>query len=86
MSFAATNARFTERYLARGWVDDYDEVVAFARDMVAAMFLVDVDSLQEYYESPQKWQREHSWWVANERPDTWQMWDKGIDEKFEVTT
>ena len=84
MSFAASNRRYMERYVAREWVDDYEEVVAFGRDMVAAIFLVGIDSLQEYYEKPWGWHREHEWWVANDRPDTWEVWDKGIDDEWEV--
>ncbi len=85
MSFATTNRRYFERYQARDWVNDDEEVVAFARDMIAAIFIVGIDELQEYYESPWKWHPEHEWWVANDRPDGWEMWDKGIDDKFEVT-
>ena len=85
MTFAATNAAYFERYKAREWTNDYEEVTAFGRDMVAAIFLVGIDDLQEYYEKPWHWQREHAWWVANERPDTWEAWDKGIDTEFEVT-
>lgn len=82
--FAATNAEYMRRYREREWTASDDEVVAFARDMVAADFIDTVDGLLEFFEKPWHWDREHAWWVANGRPDTWEMWDKGVDGDWEV--
>lgn len=84
MTFAATNAEYFARYKARDWVDSYDEVVAFARDMVAGLFLHTAEDVIEYLDKPWHWEREHAWWVANARPDSWEEWERGIDEEFEV--
>ena len=84
MSFAAVNKVHREKYVDGAWTASDDEVVAFARDMVAADFITTADGLQEYYEKPWHWNREHEWWVANDRPDNWETWDKGIDTDWEV--
>jgi len=80
-----SNATYFDRYYARDWIGDYDEVVAFARDMVASDFIDSADGLQEYYEKPWHWEREHAWWVANARPDSRDVWEQGADEGFEVS-
>ena len=67
-----------------GWIASADEVTAFGRDMIEAEFIDSVAGLQEYYEKPWHWEREHAWWIANGRPDTWEMWGKGIDDDWEV--
>ena len=67
-----------------GWIASADEIWAFARDMVSAQFIDSAEGLLDYFEKPWHWEREHAWWVANGRPDSWAVWDKGVDSKFEV--
>ena len=67
-----------------GWIASSDEVWAFARDMVSAHFIDTAEGLLDYFEKPWHWEREHAWWVANDRPDSWAVWDLGVDSGFEV--
>lgn len=85
MTFASSNATYFQRYAAREWTDNQTEVIDFARDMVNAVYLHTADDVIEFLQKPWHWHREHEWWVANGMPDSWEMWDKGIDTEFEVT-
>ena len=79
-----TTSKAWDRFLAREWIDNQEEVTAFARDMVTAIFLHTAEDVIEFLEKPWHWQAEHDWWLANDRPDTWEAWEQGIDDKFEV--
>ena len=56
------------------WYRDQEEVVAFARDMIAAGVLEGSSGVLEYFEKPFGWQREHDWWENNGRTDDPDLW------------
>ena len=56
------------------WYRDQEEVVAFARDMIAAGVLQGSTGVLEYFEKPYAWTREWEWWMSHGRtddPDEW---------------
>lgn len=52
-----------------GWFESYDEVVLFARVLVAT-FDWDADNLLSYLEKPWKWTPEHADWCAEGRKES----------------
>jgi len=74
------------------WMNDRDEVLAFARFLVAVCTFVgrdgdpDADSVQDllyYFEKPWKWTIEHALWTSRGRPAGEDLdpeaWQKDVD-------
>ena len=80
VTYATSNARYWER----DWISNSEEVHSFARDMVEADYITEPSTLLDYFEKPYKWSREHTWWVANDRPDSWETWFDGETAGFKV--
>ncbi len=58
------------------WHDDRAEVVAFARDMIAAGVLQGSSGVLEYFEKPQGWTRDWEWWMSHGRTDDPEKWEQ----------
>ena len=65
------------------WYRDQEEVVAFARDMIAAGVLQGSSGVLEYFEKPYGWGREHDWWEENNRTDDRDLWAQGEVDGWE---
>ena len=72
-------SRITRLY-EREWYESDDEVYNLGRDMLkAGMFIFDgsseAENLLSYFEKPNHWNAEHTWWVTNDRTDDWAIWE-----------
>ena len=71
--------------------DSADETYMLARDMVNAGQFDYADDTRDalerllrFFEKPWHWETQYSWWIANDRPDDWETWEKGKDEGWEI--
>jgi len=78
--YAATNRRYRERE----WTFDEAEVRALASAMVHSEYIIAATVLQDYYDTPYGWSKEHAWWVENDRTDDLARWDEAMDNGWEV--
>lgn len=64
------------------WFQHSDERNTFARVLVEAGLVPDVDGILDFYEKPYKWDDDYALWVRFGRPtsDDEIVWEKFVDE------
>ena len=80
--------------IINAWYASTDEVNRMAHDMLeGGLFDTELsredshavaDNLMDFMDKPWHWDREHTWWVANEWPDDAESWERGQATDWEI--